>query len=173
MGINSMDFQEAELHDTLRCNNCRKKFRKMKHVRFVMQRMSTHPHNVGIVCAKCGTYNFDVTKVYLSQLFAFLKRLRIQRKNMEIVTPFKDSDFQDLITKQLVRVDKEHGVKYNSPEEAMGVAHEEFRELRDAVREGKGKVTTHVMEELLDLACCCFRLSRSCEHQTYGKREDK
>lgn len=89
---------------------------------------------------------------------------KTKRGKMKINKPFTDEEIISAIINQLEMVTTKYGEKYNSAEELLGVLTEEYHELIEAVRNGKGVVTTRVLEELVDIAVVCVRGARSYMH---------
>lgn len=83
---------------------------------------------------------------------------------MHIKTPVTDKSFLEMVTKQLGMVSAEHGHRYHSGEEMVGVLTEEYLEVLDAIRESKGKISSHVLSELIDIAVVCVRGARDYMH---------
>ncbi len=83
---------------------------------------------------------------------------------MRINKPFNDIEMLKAIESQLAAVTDRHGFKYHSAEELLGVLTEEYHEVIDAIRAGKGNITTDVLSELIDVAVVCIRGARSYLH---------
>ena len=83
---------------------------------------------------------------------------------MKINKPFTDKEMINLVEDQLEMVTSRHGFKYHSAEEMLGVLTEEYHEVIEAIRAGKGHVSTAVLSELIDVATVCIRGARSYMH---------
>ncbi len=83
---------------------------------------------------------------------------------MQINKPLTDDRVIELIREQLAQVTQKYAPEYSSAEELLGVMTEEYHELIDAIRSGKGHVTSAVLGELIDIAVVCIRGARSYMH---------
>ena len=87
---------------------------------------------------------------------------------MNIRTPMTDDTFIAMVKDRLGMVSAKHGHKYNSPEELRGVLGEEYDEVKEAIRAGRGEVTTDVLSELVDIAVVCVRGARGLAYSEPG-----
>ncbi len=83
---------------------------------------------------------------------------------MQIKKPLTDEAVIELITNQLKKVTERYSYQYHSAEEMLGVLTEEYHEVIDEVRAGKGHITSAVLGELIDLAVVCVRGARPYMH---------
>ena len=80
---------------------------------------------------------------------------------MDLKPPIIDDNTFQIIKNQLGLVSAKHGYKYISAEHLLGVMVEEHHELIHAIHDGKGKITTAVLSELIDIAVVCVKGVRS------------
>lgn len=78
-----------------------------------------------------------------------------------------DIAFLAALKKRTAEATAAHGEVYHSPEELLGVITEEYHEFLHAVHEGKGTLSAHAVDELLDIAAVCMKGAR----KFYGWQE--